>query len=171
AKYLTKTEVELLSKALPEYEFKDLDANMLVGVKGQLLNETLYTAEESHNIYLIEATANSQHIKVIIADIYAYPFINKEPPLNRVLEIAKANEVSIIMGDFNTPYESVHFKDYFEYYTSFHSFNNGFTATWPLGIPLFEIDHIWIGKEYTPVALEKKYYEVSDHALLIAAYN
>lgn len=170
AKYLTESEISNLSRALPDYEFKDLYSHMLVGVKGNILNEKLYAIEESHDVYLINASIDKKKVKFIIADVYAYPFIDKELPLSRILEIAQENSVSIIVGDFNTPYESVHFNTYFKHYKSFHSYGNSFTATWPLGIPLFEIDHVWINKEFTPVSIEKKYYEASDHALLIAKF-
>ncbi|MBR9846674.1 MAG: endonuclease/exonuclease/phosphatase family protein [Algicola sp.] len=170
AKYLTENEVNTLSKALPEYEFKDLYSHMLVGIKGNIIDDKLYSVEKSHEVYLINSFINNKTVNLIIADVYAYPFIDKKPPLHRILEIAKQNEVSIIVGDFNTPYESVHFHNYFKYYKSFHSYCNGFTATWPLSIPLFEIDHVWISNKFTPVSIEKKYFSVSDHALLIAEF-
>ncbi len=36
AKHISKEELDKLGKALPNYTFKDLNANMLVGVKGTM---------------------------------------------------------------------------------------------------------------------------------------
>nr|WP_321235989.1 endonuclease/exonuclease/phosphatase family protein [uncultured Psychroserpens sp.] len=171
AKNISEADINKLSEALPDYIFKDLYSQMLVGVKGQLNSEKKYVVEESHKISLINATINNEVIDFIISDVYAHPFINKKLPLKAILDIAESNNVSFLVGDFNTPYESVHFSSYFKNYTSFHSYSEGFTATWPLGIPLFEIDHIWINKKFVPISLEKKYFKVSDHALLIAEYE
>jgi hypothetical protein len=77
----------------------------------------------------------------------------------------------MVVGDFNIPFESIHFKDFKNNFISFHSFNNGFTATWPLGIPLLELDHFWVSKKHQPVRLYKKYYKASDHALLISEFT
>jgi endonuclease/exonuclease/phosphatase (EEP) superfamily protein YafD len=171
ATYVTKDDIKQLQDALPGYTFKDLRLQMLIGVKGKINSEKQYTSDKSYNVYLINTTINNKTINFILSDVYAYPFINKEPPLNAILQIANSNNASFIVGDFNTPYESVHFSNYFKNYRSFHSYGKGFTATWPLEIPFFEIDHIWITNKLSPISLDKKYYNVSDHKLLIAEFE
>ncbi|WP_299228641.1 endonuclease/exonuclease/phosphatase family protein [uncultured Psychroserpens sp.] len=171
AKYITQNDLDILKKVLPDYTFKDLYAHMLVGVKGKINSAKIYAQKKSHEAYLINATINNKTVNFIVVDIYAYPFVNKKPALDSIIDVAKTHNASFIVGDFNTPYESVHFLNYHKNYTSFHTYNNGFTATWPLGIPLMEIDHIWLSNKYSPVSLEKEYHSESDHALLIAEYK
>ncbi|MGB6269558.1 MAG: endonuclease/exonuclease/phosphatase family protein, partial [Olleya sp.] len=78
--------------------------------------------------------------------------------------------IDVVVGDFNTPYNSVHFDSYKNNLKSFHQFSRGTTATWAYGFPLLELDHIWLNQKLTPIQLKKFQYKISDHQLLIAKY-
>ncbi|WP_299338089.1 endonuclease/exonuclease/phosphatase family protein [uncultured Psychroserpens sp.] len=171
APHTTLKNLDDLKLALPNYNFKTLKGAMLVAAKGDIELLKHEYKDDSHKINMVQISNNSKHLKIIITDLTASVFINKKQPVNIVLGIAKANAVDFIAGDFNTPYESVFFKEYKTNYNSFHNYNNGFTATWPLGIPLFEIDHIWISKQHEPIRLNKYYNDASDHALLISEFE
>jgi len=167
---ITEQESQRLKNTLPNYDFRKLYGGMYIGIKGKIESVDYTSEAESYKINLVTATIGNTTQKFIVTDIYAYPFYNKKPPLDMVLETALKANVNYIVGDFNTPYESVHFQEYRNNYTSFHDYNTGFTATWPVGIPLYEIDHIWMDASATPIILEKTYYQVSDHALLIGSF-
>src|SRR5690606_4384326 len=74
---------------------------------------------------------------------------------------------TIILGDFNVPYESVLFKEIKSDFN--HAFNekgNGFRETWFWNIPLLSIDHIWVSKDLKILKTEKKGTFKSDHSML-----
>ncbi|BAO74880.1 endonuclease/exonuclease/phosphatase family protein [Winogradskyella sp. PG-2] len=108
---------------------------------------------------------------IVIVDIRSTPFYNRENALGQIINYSKKYKADIILGDFNTPHRSVYFKAYRDNYQSFRDYQNGFTATWPYGIPLLEIDHIWINNSYKPLSLEKQNYARSDHSLLIGKFQ
>ena len=170
-RHLKNSEVKILNKKFPDYNFKRLEDEMLIGVKGKIDSVYNKYVEDSYKFNYINATINNTKAKILIADVSANIFINKEKPLHEILSFAEANTVDVIVGDFNTPFESVHFKNYRLHYTSLHNFSDGFTATWPFGVPLLELDQIWLNKKYKPIVLKKEQYLESDHKLLIAKYG
>lgn len=156
-----------VEKELPDYKIEYLKGNMIVASKNKI--ETL-------NSIQINQDLNLNHIRVdnetyLLVDIYASPIHYKKDALNKVIEYATKNNIDVILGDFNTPYESVHFEKFKNNYTSFRAYQNGFTATWPIGLPLLELDQIWLRSKLRPLRLEKSYYSCSDHAVLIGKFE
>jgi Endonuclease/Exonuclease/phosphatase family len=75
----------------------------------------------------------------------------------------------LILGDFNTPFESVHFKDFKDNFNhAFSEKGNGFRETWPWNIPLLSLDHIWASKDLEILTVEKINTFKSDHSILKA---
>lgn|GEM_PF-1710565 len=167
----TLKNLDELKKVLPNYNFKTLKGAMLVASKGDIKLLNLEYVDDSHKANLIEIKFNSKTIKFILADLTANLLVNKKKPMTFISGFAKNEAVDFIVGDFNTPYESVYFKAFKNDFNSFHTYNNGLTATWPLGIPLLELDHIWLSNKHQPIQLHKFYNKASDHALLIAEYK
>lgn len=171
ASHITESHKSQLRDKFPDYEFQILNGNMFIGIQGKIKDITYYSLEKSHKFNQIDATINKKNVSILLVDIYASPFINKKNPLNIINDYAINNHASFIIGDFNTPYESVHFKKYDDNYKNFHQYSDGFSATWPFGIPLLELDHIFISNSMYPISLNKFNYEVSDHQLLIGSFN
>ncbi len=171
AENATSDDILQLSKDFPNYEFRILEGDMLIGIKGKL-NQITYTTEPEHyRINLVEAQLNTGPILIALTDTFQEPTMDKKKTLETVLELVSQYNSDIIVGDFNTPFESVHFRKFETDYTSFHEYGQGFTATWPFGIPLLEIDQIFTSKKFTPILLQKSYYKVSDHAMLVGYFN
>jgi len=169
--YASEDDLQLLSKTFPSYEFKILEGFMMVGVKGKITAVNYQSKEASYKINFIEANLNGNTRTFLITDIYQSPTMNKEKALGATLQFALQNNAEIIMGDFNTPQQSVHFKRFTPHYESLRDYGQGFTATWPFGIPLLELDQIFTNNMFTPVLLQKFYQPESDHALLVGYLN
>ncbi|MDO7137007.1 endonuclease/exonuclease/phosphatase family protein [Algibacter lectus] len=74
---------------------------------------------------------------------------------------------TIVLGDFNAPYESVFLDRLEQNYNHFFSKKgNGFRETWPWNFPLLSIDHIWVSKDLTMVNSEKIATRDSDHSMI-----
>lgn len=167
----SEKDVEQLTKTFPNYEFKVLEDGMFVGVKGHIKSKGHTNQPQDHAINFIEAQLRNKTILIAITDTFQDPKMDKRKTLGAVLQLATQQDADLIVGDFNTPYESVHFKDYKIDYTSFHDYGQGFSATWPFGIPLLELDQIYVRNRFAPILLQKKYYDVSDHAMLIGYFE
>lgn len=168
---VSQKDLEALEIACPQYQFKTLYGTMLISVKGQI-EDVAYKSEA--NVYrnnYITATINGITKHIMLVDVAASPFFNRDIPLGILHDFSQKHPVDVLLGDFNTPYESVHFKEYKSNFNSFHPYSIGMTSTWPLPFPVIEIDQIWLAKSYKPLKLEKFCYKNSDHKLLIAAYK
>ena len=170
AEHITDKDFKNLNKQLPKFHFKKLKGNMLFGSINRIKTVRYTSEDRSHKFNLIQTYNNNNVENILIVDIYANPFLNRKLPLETTFQYIKNTKTDIIVGDFNTPFESVHFKQYKEKFQSFHVLSNGATATWAFGLPLMELDHIWISSKYIPIHLKKKNFLVSDHQLLIASY-
>ncbi|WP_452597628.1 hypothetical protein [Pontimicrobium sp. MEBiC01747] len=170
ALHVNEQDLESLNTNLPNYSIKKLRGDMLLGVKGTIDSISYKYVDKQYKFNHIKTSINNVPTSVLIVDIYASPFINKKQPLIEVLDYANTHNIDIIVGDFNTPYESVHFTNYTKWYSSFHNYNNGFSATWPYSLPLLELDQIWVSQPLRPDILNSYKYAVSDHKLLIAEY-
>lgn len=74
---------------------------------------------------------------------------------------------TIILGDFNLPYESVLFKEIKNNFNhALTEKGNGFRETWFWNIPLLSIDHMWVSKDLKILKTEKIGTFKSDHNML-----
>ena len=94
-------------------------------------------------------------------------YVPRSRELGFVNEYIKPKEKSILLGDFNVPYESKYLN---EFKTNFnHAFNekgNGFRETWFWTIPLLSLDHIWVSKDLEILKTEKIGTFKSDHSMI-----
>jgi len=171
AKNISVSDLKYLTKLLPEYDIRILKGYMFIAVKGEILSTQFKYLETNSKFNHIVFKNNNQQYSVVLADVSANPFQSRQYDLESVLNHSNNYKADIVLGDFNTPFESIHFEAYKKAYSSFHSVSRGFTATWPLGLPLLELDQIWTGKTLQPILLNKYYHTSSDHALLVADYS
>ncbi|MDN3664801.1 endonuclease/exonuclease/phosphatase family protein [Algibacter miyuki] len=81
--------------------------------------------------------------------------------------IIKNTQNTVVLGDFNAPYESIFLKGFKKNYTHFFDKKgNGFRETWPWSLPLLSIDHIWVSKDLRIVNSEKIHSKNSDHSMI-----
>ncbi|WP_143273685.1 endonuclease/exonuclease/phosphatase family protein [Aquimarina sp. MAR_2010_214] len=171
AEELTDKDVIRFKNTFISYSIQKLQGGMVIAVKGKINDIEYHCKDESFKFNHITVTLANQKKSILIADVNAVPFTYRKSALHTIYEFTIKKDPSFIVGDFNTPYESVHFGNYKNELNSFHSVSKGFTATWPYGIPLFEIDQIWSTKKIKPIFLKKEYHNISDHALLIGVYE
>ncbi|MGB0981891.1 MAG: endonuclease/exonuclease/phosphatase family protein [Winogradskyella sp.] len=156
---------------LKSYNVKCLAGSIIVASKHKI-DYVKYVKEVSNFKFChIKLHSEKKPLEIIIVDVYARPTHNRKDALHKIISYAELNNIDIIAGDFNTPYESVHFNTYEDNYQSLRKFQNGFSATWPFGLPLLELDQIWIKKSLKPIALKKHKTINSDHAMLLGYFD
>ncbi len=172
-KKLGMTEIKYLKEQFPQYEFRILRGYMLVAVKGKIDTVKYTKLKTVSKFNLVKATIAGKKRTLLIADIgVVRRYYNRWQDLEIILQEGLEHKADMIYGDFNTPYESYHFNAFKENYRSFHGVSEGFAATWPIGLPLFELDQIWATPSITPVSLKKFFYkEFSNHDMLIGSFK
>lgn len=171
AENANQEDIEQLSAEFPDYEFRILQGNMFVGVKGHINSITFKEEPQSYEINFIDLSLDSGSFMLALTDTFQDPSMNKRKTLSTILKLSNEKQTDLMVGDFNTPYESVHFRPFEEYFNSFHNYGQGFSATWLFGVPLLEIDMVWLSQKFHPLLLQKFNYRFSDHAMLIAYFE
>ncbi|WP_100610347.1 endonuclease/exonuclease/phosphatase family protein [Confluentibacter lentus] len=109
----------------------------------------------------------SRDIDFYAVDAQGSPDLPREGEMQFInSQIDKKNN-TIILGDFNLPYESVLFKEIKNNFNhALTEKGNGFRETWFWNIPLLSIDHIWVSKDLKIIKTEKTGTFKSDHSML-----
>jgi endonuclease/exonuclease/phosphatase (EEP) superfamily protein YafD len=105
------------------------------------------------NFYAVDATGSPD-----VPRKWELTFINKS---------IKEKNNTIVLGDFNTPYESIYLKQLKKDFNhAFSKKGNGFKETWFYNLPLLCLDYIWVSKDFKILKTQKINTLKSDHNLL-----
>ncbi len=169
---ITNQAMEEYRSALQNYSIHNFGHEMLILTKGKIRSFRYQKISFQNKYDDIEIELNEKIYHVILSDIISNPFASREKPIQTILGVPQSNERLIIMGDFNTPYDSVFFDGYkHKLHNAFRSAGSGFSETWPYGIPLLQLDHIWTSPDLKPLRVTKRYDFMTDHALLEADFE
>lgn len=105
------------------------------------------------NFYAVDVTGSSD-----VPRSWELSFVNKQ---------IKETLNTVVLGDFNTPYESSYLKQLkTNFNQAFNKKGNGFRETWFYNLPILSLDHIWVSKDLKILKTEKIYTFKSDHNML-----
>lgn len=106
-------------------------------------------------------------VRLVLVDVWADPLLPRRRSLDESLAHAEGKPRSIVMGDFNTPAESVWFVPYREgMRDGFEAAGRGFRETWFWRLPILSLDHVWASKDWQVTEAKKLNLWSSDHAAL-----
>ncbi|MBX7207761.1 MAG: endonuclease/exonuclease/phosphatase family protein [Verrucomicrobiaceae bacterium] len=107
-------------------------------------------------------------VRLVLVDVWADPLLPRHRSLNEALSYAGGDARCIVMGDFNTPAESVWFEPYrrARLQDAFETAGRGFRETWFWRLPVLSLDHIWAGKDWRVLEAQKIHRWSSDHAAI-----
>jgi endonuclease/exonuclease/phosphatase (EEP) superfamily protein YafD len=156
----------------PGYEARKLDHALAVVVRGaigQVHEEEL----GSHSKFAsVEAVVDGAAWHIFIIDGVSNPLVSRADILSRIpSEVRGLNHV-LVMGDFNTPFESALFDPWRAgLHHAFNETGSGLRETWPRWVPVLTIDHIWSSPDVMPLQAEKEWRHSSDHAAILAGFS
>lgn len=156
-----------LCASQPQLQWRQLDNSIVIGTAGEILSAEPYGNKNymRYRLFRVKIRHQGQVWTIFTADVVSQPWFNREPTLASILQAAGNEPRTIILGDFNTPSQSLfydHWRKTFTLANEHHT--TGFAETWCYGIPLFTIDQIWHSRDVnmSPVKLEHRV--PSDHA-------
>ena len=171
APFTTEGDTTGLGTTFKNYTIRQLNRHMVFATKGNINSTKFIGEDQNFNMNIIEFSNQSNNYKLGIADVYASPFHYKKDALHKINKTAIQEQFDFLVGDFNTPYESVNFKAYKKHFSTAREYQSGFTATWLFGIPLLELDQIWVTKSIKINNLETIHTFKSDHEALLLSFE
>ncbi|MCF8273037.1 MAG: endonuclease/exonuclease/phosphatase family protein [Flavobacteriaceae bacterium] len=158
-----KKNIEELKKRYPEYYFYKSDRELFIFSKTPL--DTIIENTSNYNTTVINFKTAGLNFYAV--DATGSPDVPKEWGLTYINKSIKEKNNTIVLGDFNVPYESVYLKQLkTDFNQAFNKKGNGFRETWVYNIPLLSLDHIWVSKDLKILKTKKLYTTKSDHSML-----
>lgn len=117
------------------------------------------------------ASSISEAFVVYLVDINSDILRSRKEALQKLAEeVAQEKENPVlIVGDFNTPGDSVHFNPLRKLCrNSFEQAGEGYNATWPLPLPVLDLDAIWVNSLFQVRSSENRWTWYSDHRPVVA---
>ena len=130
---------------VPNYNVQRLGGNTAILVKNKFKVIQIDSLNDSYNYFNI---VESNGIKYAIVDIGSWPLYNRAKPFDLLHQLILKYDVDIIAGDFNTPYNSVHFEEFFQNYNCGNTEMKHGRETWPSCFPLVSLDNILVSTRF-----------------------
>ncbi len=115
-----------------------------------------------------EVTGVGKPFSMVVGDVHPDLLRPRTRQLRELLHQAQDGADAIIVGDLNTPLESVHFDAWrLHFQNALESRAGQLHETWPCGLPLLSLDQAWVGLDWRIVDVQKLWRLTgSDHAAL-----
>lgn len=158
-----KNNLEALQLKYPTYFFYKLEKEIYIFSKTEVQIEIETTSKYNSTVVNFKTSG----INFYAVDVAGSTDVPRTWELNFVNKLIKTNQKTIVLGDFNVPFESKNLKTIKSKFN--HAFNkkgNGFRETWFWNLPLLSLDHIWVSKDLKILKTQKINTFKSDHSML-----
>ena len=158
-------------RAFPDYSCELHGEEMLCMVRGEVLDRRLGALAPGSPYTLYKARIKGREIRILQVDIDARPIHPRRKPLTALAELAGtlSDLPLILIGDFNTPRESVYLEPLQrELQHVWFAAGTGCAETWPSFLPVLSLDQIWCGYGLHAVRCRHGVTFRSDHRPVLA---
>lgn len=162
---------QLFQASFPDFRVSDIYYGMIVLTRGDLeeISEGELGDNGRYKHSLIRINGRSLHI--IQPEIKSNPLYSRAEAWRRMDELTRAipDEPTIILGDTNTPTDSIHVAAIRrQFVNAFELGGNGPYATWPVPFTVLAIDHIWLNRHFQVQSCRLLRTWRSDHRPMLA---
>lgn len=160
----------LWQKTFPNFSLSNSFEEILLLSQETIQNENYFRPGPSSICKHLTLEIHGQRLHVFIVDICSDLSISRKKALGSLVkEIEKfQDEPIIIMGDFNTPMDSLAFESLKKNFSNaFESAGSGYASTWPVPLPVIQIDHVWINKKVHIYNCKHGWSSYSDHRPIV----
>lgn len=115
---------------------------------------------------------DSGPVEFAAIDIVSRPELYRQPIMNKLAAWidARTNNIPlVVMGDFNTPHDAASMRPVRNQLQFAYSLGGrGWPYTWPVPLPVYNIDHMWVSHDITVHDYNLKVARYSDHKRQLA---
>jgi endonuclease/exonuclease/phosphatase family metal-dependent hydrolase len=123
---------------------------------------------------IAEVQIANQSVRVVMADLLSGPQLPRGPSFEALIKILDQLPTGpmILMGDMNTPTESVHLKALRSRLgNAFEEQGTGFYCTWPTPCPVLPLDQVWTNNAVEITSCKLEWTLQSDHRPIVSTFK
>ena len=161
----------LWRRRFPQYDISFLGGGMMCLVRGTSSDARVSKLDGYTQIRELDVTIRGTDLRCLIIDVYAFPLYDRRAALSGIAQLAEQSAARplLVLGDFNTPVESVHLADLRRAHTNtFEQAGDGYAATWPTIAPVLSLDQIWTNANIEVLDCRHGRTSSSDHRPVLA---
>lgn len=160
---LENNNIEEFQEKYPDYYFYKSQEQIFIFSKSPIVIESETTSNYGTSVINFK----TEGINFYAVDVTGSTDVPRAWELKYVNEHIKKTENTIVLGDFNTPFESTFLKQIKKNFNhAFSKKGNGFKETWFYNLPLLSLDYIWVSKDLKILKTQKLFTTESDHSML-----
>lgn len=138
--------------------------NMLVAANGPLNQPNRLETRDGLRLFSMTWQSPSGPIPIIVADMDSSIAVHRHPLLTELTNWIESERPSLIVGDLNAPRRSAALSELPSGYEhAYESCGSGWSATWPVPIPVYAIDQCIHDASVLPIRYELRSTSLSDH--------
>lgn len=163
-----------LLEAGPFSDWRHLGGRMVLATQGRILESNTMRLGDGSRAAIARAFVRDREVAVVLVDIKSNPFRSRREAFQGLEEILArlSDGPALVMGDFNTPRDSVHFDGWRgRLRHAFESAGEGFDATWPMPLPFLSIDHVWASSHFEIQRAQLVGSWASDHRAVVVDFS
>lgn len=160
-----------LSRSLGGMEVVDFEEGLVLATRGTVVGQWEGELADNGGRYaLAQVTVRGRTVTVLAVDLPSVPWESRKEPLRNLAELTEMLPYRnlLIVGDFNTPSNSVHFTPLRESFSNaFDLAGQGWRPTWPTAWPLLELDQAWVHPDLEVREIHHRSSPLSDHEMIV----
>ncbi len=157
------TDYKSIRRKYPELHFYLSKEGIGICSKKQIKNVQEQTSPRNSTVLKFE----TYNLQFFALDVTPNVFNFRKSEFEFINKHITEKHKTIILGDFNTPLESVYLKTYkHNYQHAFSESGFGLKETWFWNIPILSLDHIWVSEDLQLIKTQKIHGFKSDHAMI-----
>ena len=154
------------TREFPDYEVAGTVFGGLLAVRGTIVRQQTHVLEPTSWCQQFDVRVDDHEFTLLLVDISSRLSRSRSTPLRDLAVLAESlsDRPLMIMGDFNTPDDSVwlvplkaHCRELFRLR------GRGYAATWPIPFPVLCLDQMWVNESVTPSICDHYWSYLSDH--------
>jgi endonuclease/exonuclease/phosphatase (EEP) superfamily protein YafD len=131
----------------PEYKFVQPHPTILLAVRSDVRAQGYASLGPHSHAAWADFACHGERLRAVVVDLAANPWVSRREPLQRLDALLDSwmDRRVLLMGDFNTPDNSVWLANIREYFQeAFRAAGSGYVPTWPWPAPVLKLDQIWV---------------------------
>lgn len=158
----------------PNHVSSGLGSGMLVLVRNGTVRQTRSgSLADTVRFRQFDVCCRGHDLVLILADVTSTPWVSRQQALAQLHELATTitDKPVLITGDFNTPTDSAWFDRWrLSLTNAWEAAGNGFRPTWPLPLPLLDLDQCWGNRHVGFIDCHTAWSSHSDHQQLVTRF-